>query len=209
MKIKSVRVGLVILGVSMMLSGRLGAQTATSIRTNSVVRGMIDDPLLSRPVVLPVISSVPRPQPSVRAVDIRRIQQFNQLERELGVIKTNQMLWLEFNASTMFDGKRDTIKPSGKILLDKVLKYMALSGSQGVWVSYEFANGRESGQGAQIKTESLVEYLMGKSHLSPGCFNICEPKPLEIPASSIPRLYGQLQRPNQSVVSIRMQRCDI
>jgi len=208
MKIQStIQAGLVFLGLVILSSHPLLSQSLSPIRTNSVVRSIVDDPLLSRtPIAPPVMTTVPRPQPSVRAADILALQKFGKLERELGVIKTNQMMWLEFDSSALFDKKRGSITASGKSLLNKVLNYMALTGSQGIWISYEFADGRESGQTAQIKTENLVEYLKGKSSLSPGCFNLCEPKPLAIPSTINPRLYGQLQRPNQSVVNIRMLR---
>ncbi len=211
MKIKSIiRAGLVFLGIVFFPLPPLSGQSLSSIRTNSVTRGIIEDPILSRDLVSrPVITTVPRPQPSVRAADIIGLQQFNKLERELGVIKTNKMIWLEFDADAVFDRNRGTIKASGKSLLDKVLTYMALSGSQGIWVNYEFAASSESPETAQTKSENLVAYLKNKSGLSPGYFNIFEPTPLGAPAPATPRLYGQLQRPNRSVVNIRMQRSDI
>ena len=118
------------------------------------------------------------------------------------------MHWMEFYADTLFYPGSNTLKPSAKNLLDKVLTYQRMAGGRGFWVTYDFISARDSGSVAIGKSESVVQFLMGESKLSPGWFTVCQPKQLQTPPANT-LFYGQLERPKRSVVNIRIQRCGV
>ena len=150
----------------------------------------------------------PRPTPQPRVIDVNRIQQINRMERELSVIKTNKVAWMEFDANLIFNRGNKTIKKSAIPLLQKVLAYRCIACGKSISVDYRYVSQGDCAEMALARSASLVEYLSKKSGLSIGCFSIQEPKPILKRAYAGQTFPGELHRPYKSVVNIRIMRSD-
>lgn len=116
--------------------------------------------------------------PYFQEIDIRKIQQTQKAQRELGVIRTTRQEEMVFPASRLFGPGQSALSQGGRALLAQVASYSGIGDYAGLRVSYQL-DSRDSSQRALARSEAIVNYLGSKTGRSPGWFATQPPQRLD------------------------------